>query len=796
MKIPFLLVWMLSLSASAQIVFEDQSTLFNYKAPSYQATSLGDYDHDGDQDIFQANILGSAFFFINNQGRAFSNGINASGLDPITPTAGGFWADFDNDRLLDLYVSGYTAPNRLYKNNGDGTFNDLTKNLPPEPYDKMTYTAALCDYNNDGYVDIFVINFTEGNKDQLLQNNGDMSFTDVTAQSGFSAIGNGKTRSAAWCDYDSDGDADIFVGGQRQSILFINQGDGTFKPVPLNIFDTKAAVWADYDQDGDFDLTVCNGGENNPLIFINDGRGGFTKTTSILGLAGPSPYYSPLWEDFDNDSDLDLLLFGNSEGGRGLKLLQNNAAQGFSDATDASGLNPAFNGYSINAADINNDGRVDLLVGEVSLRKSFLFVNHSPEKNWIQLELAGSKSNFAAIGTVVHLFSGNRHQVLQVENNGPGTNSLVLEFGLGASLSIDSLIIQWPSGLVQVLQNIAANQRVQIVESGSGPGLDLGIESILQPKSIIQATVTVPAIVLKNYSAAAATNIWVQCLIDSGGITCFHNLKHIEQIAPFDTCLVCFEPWVPFIPCAYRIYFSVYLVGDLRPANNARTWMVRAAYDNDVSIKKVNTPQAGSNLSGRINPEIEIENMGVEAMNPFEVVCEIKDGEGSLVYRNIYMVSEMAAITGRIITFAPWTVGGAGPFSFRFEAKNTPDQYPADNVAHVTVNFQTGVPHADALHPKEYLVVANYPNPFNSHTTIRWQAPVAGRLRVCIFSSTGAPVRTVLEDFIEAGEQRILWNGENDRNEVVASGIYFCRAELKNLQGDEQSFTAKMVLLK
>jgi len=791
-----LLFYAMAGPAAAQIFFHDQTALHQYNAPSYQITTLADYDRDGDLDFFQANVFGPAFLFLNNREHGLANVIEGSGLDPHAPTATGCWADFNNDGWTDLLVIGYTARNRLYRNNGNAGFTEIAGSLPPEPEDKLTYTAALADYDRDGLVDIFVVNFTEGNKDQLLHNNGDLTFSDVTVQAGFSAFGNGKSRCAAWCDYDQDGDEDVFVGGQRQSALFVNQGNGIFQPSKLDIYDTRAAVWADHDQDGDFDLTVCSSGSNNPMILVNDGQGNLASGIPLPGFAGVSPSYTPLWEDWDNDADLDLALFGNSETGTGLRLLQNLGHDQYRDVTASAGFNAVHNGFSINAADLNNDGRVDLLLHDYQQVKSYFYVNQSAANHWIQLQLTGKQSNYSAIGGVVHLFFAGRHQVLRMEVNGPTSNSPVLEFGLGSLTWLDSLAIYWPSGRVQRRYRIAADQRLQITESDTVSGRDVAIERVVNPLPLVSSGEIIPAVVLKNYGRATAQDLWAHCLIDSSGITIYNCLLNIEQMASMDTLLVRFDPWTPTLRSVYLVHFTMYLVGDLRPANNARTATVRSVFDHDVGILSVHAPCNGAIPSYPVNPEIEIENAGLYAAGPFDAVCEITNEDHTVVYHNTYMTPTMAAGSKRLITFAPWTPSTLGPFTFRFEINNSPDQFPANNKAFLTAVLTTEIAEKDHAQPDRCLMASNYPNPFNSATTINVRVPAAGRLTLRLFNSAGRPVWAWHSQRVEKGEQRIFWNGENQHSEPAASGVYVYRFEFENEKGMEQSFTGKMLMVR
>jgi len=796
MKKLLLLFYSIAGPAVAQLLFQDQTALYQYTAPTYQITALADYDRDGDLDFFQANVFESAFLFLNNREHGLTNIIEESGLDPTAPTATGCWADFNNDGWTDLFVSGYTARNRLYQNNGNAGFSEIAESLPPEPEDKMTYTAALADYDRDGFVDIFIVNFTEGNKDQLLRNNGDMTFSDVTDQAGFSAFGNGKSRCAAWCDYDQDGDVDLFVGGQRQSALFVNQGSGVFPPVRYFISDIRAAMWADHDQDGDFDLTVCSGDSNNPLILVNDGQGNLDPGVPLPGFAGASPSYTPLWEDWDNDADLDLALFGNSETGTGLRLLQNLGHGQYRDVAASAGLNAVHNGFSINAADLNNDGRVDLLLNDYQKRNSYFYVNQSAANHWIQLQLTGKQSNYSAIGSIVHLFFGDRHQVLQMEVNGPTSNSPVLEFGLGSLTLLDSLAICWPSGHIQRRYNIAADQRLQITESDTVSGRDVAIERIVSPLPLVSSGEIIPAVVLKNNGSATAQDLWAHCLIDSSGITIYNCLLNIEQMASMDTLLVQFDPWTPTIRNLYRTHFAVYLVGDMRPNNNSTARTVRSAHDHDVGILRVMLPCDEASLSYHVNPEIEIENAGLYAAGPFDAVCKITDTDGTVVYSNTYLAQAMAAGSKRVITFAPWTPPNVGPFTFRFELKYSPDQFPPNNIAAITVSSATEIAKKDNPQPDRCLLASNYPNPFNNATTINVRVPAAGPLTLRLFNSAGRPVWAWHSRRVEAGEQRILWNGENQHYESAASGIYFYRIDWVDEKGMEQRVTGKMLLVR
>lgn len=243
MRTPFFLL-MMSGFAFAQILFQDRSQEYNFSHNTYQGAAFADINNDGYQDAYLSYVSGPAHLLLNTNGKSFSDGIDPSRLLKNPPTSCAAWADFNNDGLLDIYISGYTVPSRLYQNMNDVVFADCSANLPPEPDGKLTYMVAPGDYDNDGLVDIYVVNFTEGCKDQLLHNRGNMTFADATDQLGIAQVSTGKSRCAAWCDYDRDGDLDLYVGGQRNTFIFVNTGGGAFQPLSLNLYEACAATWS------------------------------------------------------------------------------------------------------------------------------------------------------------------------------------------------------------------------------------------------------------------------------------------------------------------------------------------------------------------------------------------------------------------------------------------------------------------------------------------------------------------------------------------------------------------------
>ncbi|MFL6213162.1 MAG: FG-GAP-like repeat-containing protein [Blastocatellia bacterium] len=481
---------------------------------------------------------------------AMDVGINVVGQ------AGGMVADdFDNDGLLDVMMSGNDPCESLhyYHNNGDGSFSNVTARAGLS--DQLGGLNCIqTDYNNDGLLDLFVMRggWDYPMRNSLLKNNGDGTFTDVTAQSGLDA-GAYRTHSAVWADFDNDGWLDVFIGHEMEpSQLFRNKGDGTFEDVSRaagvdRTAFTKGACWGDYDNDGYVDLYVSNFGEDNflyhnnrngtftevgkqlgvekPLmsfpcwffdydndgnldIFVasfmpsvtevvrgflglapqaetmklyhNTGKGGFVEVTKAVGLDRVVPSMGANFGDLDNDGYLDFYLGTGAPSYAALMpnfMFRNQAGRRFVDVTGSTGTGHLQKGHGVAFSDMNNDGSQDVLInlgGAVPGDKynKALFANPGQGNNWLSLKLTGVKSNRASIGArikaVVEEAPGKLAARYRVVTSGGsfGSSSLTQSIGLGKASQVNELEIYWPASKTrQVFRNLAANQFLEIKES-------------------------------------------------------------------------------------------------------------------------------------------------------------------------------------------------------------------------------------------------------------------------------------------------------------------------------------------
>lgn len=442
-----------------------------------------DINNDGFQDVFISNgkAGGENNMLYINQGDG--NFTTVTG-DPIVmdnqPSDGATWADMDNDGDIDAFVvNWYGKNNMLYSNNGDGTFEQITDGIPVNDFG-YSETAAWGDYDNDGYVDLYVTNSDSIKKNYLYHNDGStfskITEGDITNEAYIS-------RCANWIDVDGDNDVDLFVTNEfnQQENLYLNNGDGTFTkktgdPLVLNGGKTMSASWGDVDNDGDFDVFLANDGANNAL-FYNDGEGNFTKaTTDIVSNDGGNSFGSN-FADIDNDGDLDLFVTNSFWGTMWNNFLYLNNGDGTftKNTTDVTATDMGWS-YGNAFGDYDNDGDMDLVVANCydAAQNNNLYNNNGNENNWVTISCVGTMSNKSAIGAVVKVLATINGvptwQMTQISGQTGycGQNMLPAHFGLGDATIIDSVYIYWPSGYVDITTNLPINQFATIAEGTYG----------------------------------------------------------------------------------------------------------------------------------------------------------------------------------------------------------------------------------------------------------------------------------------------------------------------------------------
>ncbi len=391
------------------------------------ASAPGDYDNDGNIDLIAANNLGKKSNLFKNNGS--SNFTKISGQDLTNDEGyahGANWVDYDNDGKLDLFISEYlpTSFSRLYHNEGKGVFSKVLNNEISK-HQNYSIGATWADYNNDGWMDLFIPNGggpanTGNNNNTLFTNNKDGSFTKETKSPLVSDGGN--STASCWGDYDNDGDLDLFVSNAslEQNFLYRNN-NGTFTRILTGDIATDkgnshGCNWVDYDNDGWLDLFVANDLNAPKFLYHNEGNGTFTKITREPVCAASGQTFGTAWADYDKDGDMDLFMATHGK------------------------------------------------------NKNMFFTNNGNGNKWINIKLIGVSSNKSAIGARVYIKATIKGvavtQMREITScSGFGSqDEMAAVFGLGDAAVIDSIIIKWPSGNVQKLSNQIPNRFIQVTE--------------------------------------------------------------------------------------------------------------------------------------------------------------------------------------------------------------------------------------------------------------------------------------------------------------------------------------------
>ncbi|MEW6089077.1 MAG: CRTAC1 family protein [bacterium] len=447
-----------------------------------KGVAVADFNNDGLLDFYVSNKGGGNVLYQNTGDMKFIDVTTKAGVNEAGYSLGSCWGDINNDGHIDLYVPKggvyEIESNRLFLNNGDGTFTDITGKAGVGAK-TFSYGSAMADIDHDGYLDIFCANYGTNNKNILYKNNGNSTFTEITEKAGLSDLG--WCWSATFADVNGDGWDDLYVvhgrypAGERNK-LYLNNGDGTFKDIS-NESGTDDSSWglgatfADIDNDSDLDLFVSNYQGGNKL-FINDGTGhfkDFTKESHLDNYAGWGK--GPVFADFDHDGYLDLYE-ADCKGPN--HLYKNNGKGVFSDITDKiSEINCGMvkRSKGVATADFDNDGDIDLYVVNWSMPNR-LFVNTRNDKNFLKISLEGRMSNRNAVGSWVkvyesgHLGDMKYFKGLREVTTASGfcsMSSLDVHFGLDASKKYD-LEIRFTNGTKVVKNDVSCGQTLKIKE--------------------------------------------------------------------------------------------------------------------------------------------------------------------------------------------------------------------------------------------------------------------------------------------------------------------------------------------
>ncbi|HVY94059.1 MAG TPA: FG-GAP-like repeat-containing protein [Bryobacteraceae bacterium] len=475
------------------------------KTSGGRGTAIFDYNNDGYLDIAITSAYGGGSLYRNNGDGTFTDVSHTAGLDTATNTFGITAGDYNNDGFVDLYVtrSGfYVGDGVLFRNNGDGTFTDVTVEAGLGNVWGPAFTASWVDYDNDGFLDLFVANnlgglFERKTPNRLFHNNGDGTFTEVTEKAGLHTIW--PTIGGAWGDYDNDGYMDLFLSnGLGRSQLFHNNGDGTFTDVSDTAGVTamgfgSPAFWWDYDNDGWMDIGQFIWSDHDDVIYTmregkappngqsmrvyhNNRDGTFTMVSKEIGLSECWGTMSGTFGDLNNDGYLDVALGNGSPKLDRLDpmVVFENDGTKFRNTSFAAGLPFTGKSHGVNTADLFGDGRMSVIVGAGGAYPGDLLAMNvyyptTLAGNYLNVRVKGTKSNRDGIGARLVLEAGGKKQTREV-TGGSNFGCLPFEqhFGLAKLEKVDSLEIRWPSGLRQRFTDLPINTSIVFTEGQDG----------------------------------------------------------------------------------------------------------------------------------------------------------------------------------------------------------------------------------------------------------------------------------------------------------------------------------------
>lgn len=494
-----------------------------------------DYDNDGWLDIFLINSsrLDEGHMeskpcnklFHNNRDGTFSDVTEKAGLSRSGWGQGVCVGDYDNDGNEDIFVT-YWGEDVLYHNNGDGTFTDVSHQAKVAGSDKRWSTGcAFVDYDRDGNLDLFVTHYVDfslqtakdpgsnpycvyrglavscgprglvGETSTLYHNNGDGTFTDISEKAGISKSTGGFGLGVLVADLDNDGWPDIYVANDTTpGWLFMNNRDGTFREDGILrgvAFSEEGkgeagmgVAAADFDNDGWLDILKTNFSDEVPNLYRNIGKAVFNDVANAAGINRETHFVGWGCGFFDPDNDgladifycnghvypeLDRIHVDTTY--REARVLYRNIGGGhFEEVSSLAGetITRPATGRGCAFGDFNNDGSVDIVINNQNSSPSLLQFTSRNQNHWINLHLVGVKSNRSAIGTRVRCVAGSLSQIGEVRSGGSylSQSDLRLHFGLRDHTRIDRLEIHWPSGATDELHDISANQFLRIEEGG------------------------------------------------------------------------------------------------------------------------------------------------------------------------------------------------------------------------------------------------------------------------------------------------------------------------------------------
>ena len=472
-----------SLPVSSQLYFKEVSSSIDFNHTYYQGISgaglsFVDFNLDGYDDLtVPTNSDQSIYFFINDGNKLIPKYLN---IDYPYQVKQILWIDFDNDQDKDLYLTSFNGKNKLFKNLGYLEFEDVTISMNLPDSISKSFGASWADINNDGFLDLLQTYRTADslqNNIMLFLSDSANAFIDITSNSKILEL-NKLPFSISFVDIDNNNNPDIYIANDKLSgnSLYYNNGDLSFTDISLSSntgieMDGMSVSIGDFNNDLYYDIYSTNLEEGNKF-FVNNGDLTFSESSDSLGISFNGQAWGSQFEDFDLDGYEDLYVSGALVGSNvNSSSFYSNIFGKYFEPNNSIGLeSDTVSSYGNAIGDIDGNGLPDIAVLNMYPYKSFIFKNtYSGTNNWLKIKLVGHNSNKDGYGTRVVLYS-NDLLLSRSKSSNDGyisQNSDDLFFGLSENNIIDSIFIYWPSGVVDKLYNLNANQILKVNEGSS-----------------------------------------------------------------------------------------------------------------------------------------------------------------------------------------------------------------------------------------------------------------------------------------------------------------------------------------
>ena len=862
--------------AMGPLSFEDASASLRGDHPEERSRDIGwngaawfDFDRDGRLDLFVARGTSQSNALFRNLGDGtFADVAAGAGVANGRGSGAAVAGDIDNDGFQDLFVTGArrsrpggTTEARLYHNRGNGTFADITSASGIAGLRTMV-GAAWGDVDRDGLLDLFIGGGeVAAHGSRLFLNNGDGTFADISALSGVD-VSDGNIL-GLFSDFDGDGWPDLLTArfsGSQSFALWRNNRDYTFTDVhaEAGLNDTGAWMgWApgDIDNDGDIDLFVTNyGGAREFLgllwphaLWLNNGDGTYANRTAAAGTGAYEFGWGSTMQDFDNDGLIDLFFAGadpfNDQVGPGWgnpgRLLLNNGVgpdgqATFADASDAVPVDLSSHYASgVAAADYDSDGRVDLVVATESFNgftsRPVLLRNLGTGGSWLTVQLRGTAANRDAVGARVEVEIGGGLQVRELYA-GSGFLSMDgqwLHFGLGGAASVDRVQVTWPSGHVQVAEEVDSNQHLFLAEPPDAePPLRIRWQRPLPGTVAAGSEVHLDAVLLLAEETHVRADLGRlggpsdQPLEPLGGGR--HRLE-VRFTASRENGLapVLFrieesggEVRTHLEPVALLPPGDLLLFGD----ELAETWDFDfGSLRPEPGSEQVFEGESGLTVNSSLGfydfefePDLPLKGFGYElrfAFHPGDVEFtpgtrfKVSFGRRSTLWETQLLLDnggseidlERKEWQQVVVPLAPFGADFVVErFFFSGFMRGT---FYLDDLRFAALSPPAAtavVERLDGAAPAAFALHQNAPNPFNSGTVIRFDLDRGSEdTALEIYNSAGQRVATLLRGRRPAGSWRLRWDGRGDDAKELGSGVYFYR-----LRTDRGAAARKLLILR